>query len=134
MDFNLSEMKTAKAAVIEKLTKAGIITTNQLLNAGGSAEGRKELAAKIGVKAEEILELVNRADLARIKGIGPVFSDLLEYSGVDTVVELSKRVPANLFAKLTEMADKHSTQRKPRADEVQSWIDQATKLDRRVSH
>ena len=49
-----------------------------------------------------MLELVNRADLARIKGIGEVYSNLLENAGVDTVLELSKRVPANLHAKLVE--------------------------------
>lgn len=41
-----------------------------------------------GVAVEAMLELANRADLARIKGIAGVYSDLLEEAGVDTIKEL----------------------------------------------
>jgi len=43
------------------------------------------LAEHAGVESRAILELANRADLARVRGIGGVFSDLLEQAGVDTV-------------------------------------------------
>jgi hypothetical protein len=45
---------------------------------------------------------VNFADLYRIKGVASEYSQLLEVAGVDTVVELSNRVPANLHKKLVE--------------------------------
>ena len=54
---------------------------------------RKALASKLGIDERALLELGNRADLARIKGVGAVYSDLLEFAGVDTVAELAKRVP-----------------------------------------
>ena len=50
-----------------------------------------------------ILAWVNRADLYRIKGVGAQYSDLLEKAGVDTVVELSKRVASNLYQKMVEV-------------------------------
>jgi len=54
---------------------------------------------KTGIEHKLILKWVNRADLYRIKGVGSEYSDLLEVAGVDTVVELAKRMPDNLHAK-----------------------------------
>ena len=77
-----------------------------------------------------ILELANRADLARVRGIGKVFSDLLEHAGVDTVAELAQRNPDHLHAKILEVAHENGITRVPRDDEVDSWVDQAKSLDR----
>ena len=38
-----------------------------------------------------VLELINRADLARVKGIGSIYANMLEVAGVDTVKELAQR-------------------------------------------
>jgi len=87
----------------KKLKAVGIATTEKLLEVGGTPKGRKDLAEKAGIDETLILEWVNLSDLFRIKGVGSEYSDLLEEAGVDTVVELSKRVPANLFAKMVEV-------------------------------
>ncbi|HEY3297552.1 MAG TPA: DUF4332 domain-containing protein, partial [Armatimonadota bacterium] len=78
---------------------------------------------------------VNRADLARIKGIGSEFADLLEAAGVDSVPELAQRVPDNLAAKLSEVnAAKKLTRRLPTAAQVADWVEQAKGLPRVVFH
>ena len=77
----------------KKLKEAGIATTEKLLEVGGTPKGRKGLAEKTGIGDALILEWVNLSDLFRIKGVGSEYSDLLEEAGVDTVVELSNRVP-----------------------------------------
>ena len=118
----------------EKLEAEGIKTSEQLLEQGRTPVGRKELAAKIGADAKEILELVNRADLARIRGIGEVYCNLLEQAGVDTVVELAKRAPANLFAKLTEQAQTGDARRAPTLTQVEDWVTQAKALGRGVEY
>lgn len=119
----------------KKLKAAGIATTEALLEAGGTAKGRKELAAKAGVAEEKILEWVNRADLYRIKGVGSEYSDLLEASGVDTVIELGKRVPAHLLEKMTEVnAAKKLVRRLPVESQVKDWVEQAKALPRKVSY
>ena len=82
-----------------------------------------------------ILEWVNRADLYRIKGIGSQYSDLLEKAGVDTVVELSKRVADNLYKKMVEInMAKNLVNGMPGLKKVQNWIDQAKKLPRVVKY
>jgi predicted flap endonuclease-1-like 5' DNA nuclease len=82
-----------------------------------------------------LLELVNRADLARIKGVSGVYSDLLEEAGVDTVKELATRRPDNLHAKLLQTNEaKQLTQRPPAAAQVEDWVEQAKALPKLVSY
>jgi predicted flap endonuclease-1-like 5' DNA nuclease len=76
-----------------------------------------------------VLELANRADLARVKGIGKVFSDLLENAGVDTVKELSKRKPENLVATMAEANGRlQLAKRNATLAEVTDWVSQAKAL------
>ncbi len=118
-----------------KLIKAGIRSTDALLKKGATEKGRKELAATTGVTHTQILEWVNRADLYRIKGVGSEYSDLLEKAGVDTVVELSKRVADNLYDKMMEINKaKNVVNKMPGAKQVKKWIDQAKKLPRIVTY
>src|SRR4030042_4065526 len=119
----------------KKLSQAGIKTTDDLLKAGATAKGREELAKKAGVDAKHILEWVNRSDLYRIKGVGQEYSDLLENAGVDTVVELAKRVPENLLTKMLEVnAAKKLVRRPPPISSVKNWVEQAKKLRRGVEY
>jgi len=119
----------------KKLKAVGIATTEKLLEVGGTPKGRKDLAEKAGIDETLILEWVNLSDLFRIKGVGSEYSDLLEEAGVDTVVELSKRVPANLFAKMVEVnAAKKLVRKMPVEKQVADWVNQAKKLPRLVSY
>jgi predicted flap endonuclease-1-like 5' DNA nuclease len=122
-------------AFAAKLQGAGIRSVEELLKVGATPAGRKELAAQTGLTAEQILEWVNRSDLMRIRGVGEEYSDLLELAGVDTVVELGKRRPDALHRKLLEVNEaKKAVRRPPALSTVQSWVEQAKKLPRVVSH
>jgi predicted flap endonuclease-1-like 5' DNA nuclease len=115
--------------------KAGIRSVEALLKNGATEKGRKEIATATGISDSLILEWVNRADLYRIKGVGSQYSDLLEKAGVDTVVELSKRVPENLYKKMVEInTAKNLVNGMPGLKKVQSWVDQAKKLPRVVKY
>jgi predicted flap endonuclease-1-like 5' DNA nuclease len=119
----------------EKLKNIGINTVQNLLDKGCTRTGRKDLAEKTGISDTLILEWVNMADLFRIEGIGEEYSDLLEEAGVDTVVELSKRIPENLHAKLKEVNEQKKLVRQlPSPDMVKRWIETAKKLPRKVEY
>ena len=119
----------------EKLTGIGIKTTTDLLEHCGTAKGREEMAEKTGISEKLLLEWVNLADLFRIKGVGEQFSDLLEESGVDTVVELAQRNPENLYNKMLEVnEEKNLVNRAPHLSEVKSWVEQAKSLPRKVMY
>ena len=119
----------------QKLTDAGVATTEALLDKGGTPKGRKEIAEKTGIGDALILKWVNRVDLGRIKGVGSEYADLLEAAGVDTVPELAKRVPANLAKKMEEVnLAKKLTRKLPTAAQVADWVEQAKKLPRAISY
>jgi predicted flap endonuclease-1-like 5' DNA nuclease len=123
------------AVYSKKLVEVGIRTTDDLLKIGASAKNREELEKKTGIAKKLILEWVNLADLYRIKGVGPEYSDLLEESGVDTIVELSKRIPDNLHAKMLEVNEKKKlVRRPPPLNSVKNWVEQAKKLNRVVEY
>jgi predicted flap endonuclease-1-like 5' DNA nuclease len=119
----------------QKLSDEGIKTTDDLLNAGATPQGREQLSAKTGISETLILEWVNLADLFRIKGVGEEYSDLLEEAGVDTVAELARRNPENLLAKIVEVnAAKNLVRRVPYLSFVKSWVKQAQTLPRKVEY
>jgi predicted flap endonuclease-1-like 5' DNA nuclease len=122
-------------AYAQKLAKAGISTTQALLEKGASPKGRDEIAEKTGLSSKLILRWVNHVDLFRVKGVGEEYADLLEASGVDTVPELAQRNAANLHQKLVEVnQEKKLVRRLPSEARIQGWIEQAKKLPRKVTY
>jgi predicted flap endonuclease-1-like 5' DNA nuclease len=119
----------------EVLSTVGIKSVGALLKAGATVKGRKEIAEKTNISEKLILEWVNLADLFRIRGLGEEYTDLLEEAGVDTIVELATRNPANLILKLKEVNEqKKLVRRLPSVKQVTDWINQAKKLPRMVSY
>ena len=135
MAYKIIDIQGVGAVYAEKLIAAGIETIDQLLEAGKTPKGRKELEEKSGITGKLLLTWINHADLCRIKGVGPQFSELLEAAGVDTVKELSHRNAANLVKTMLEVNEKeHRTKRVPTEIEVQRMIDQAKELPAVVTY
>lgn len=122
-------------AYAARLRAVKIRTTEALLKQGATPKGRKEIVASSGIGHEQILKWVNMADLYRIKGIGSQYSELLEAAGVDTVVELSKRVPEKLLATMQKANQaRNLVNGMPGLRQVKSWVSQAHKLKRAVTY
>ena len=128
-------LRGVSGALADKLGAQGLGDSAAFLAKVTTPKARQELAQTLGVEAGAVLEVANRADLARIVGVGDVFSNLLEEAGVDTVKELAVRVPENLLAKLEKVnAAKKLAQRLPTAGQVKDWVDQAKKLPKLLEY
>jgi predicted flap endonuclease-1-like 5' DNA nuclease len=135
MAVDLKTLKGMDDDILTKLAEKDIKTTEQLLAAVRSPVQRKELATHCGVASRDVLELGNRADLSRIKGVAGVYSDLLEQAGVDTVPELAQRRADNLHAKIVATNDEAGlTKQPPTADAVAAWVEQAKGLQRAIEY
>jgi predicted flap endonuclease-1-like 5' DNA nuclease len=135
MTTAVKDLRGATDTIVAKLKEQGIKENEGLLAAAAAPAQRKELAAHCGCDAKAILELCNRADLARIKGVSGVYSDLLEKAGVDTVKELATRRPDNLHAKIQETNDREKlTERPPTAPAVLDWVKQAKELPKILTY
>ena len=131
----LSEIEGIGEAYSSKLEESGVTSLEGLLTAACEKKGRKELAAKSGISEKLILNWVNRADLARIKGVSTQYADLLECAGVDTIPELAQRKPENLQAKMAEVNEEKNLVRKiPTVSQVENWVAQAKELPRAITH
>ena len=129
MSITLGEIRGITDAIANALKGQGLSDSDGLLEATKTPAKRRALASAINVDTAVILELANRADLARVKGIGRVYSDLMEVAGVDTVKELARRSPENLHAKLIEINKvRQFTQRPPSVDQISDFVEQAKSL------
>ena len=121
--------------ISEKLAEAGVGSIEALLKNGASKKGRHTIAEQTGITEMKILRLVNHADLMRIKGIGGEYSELLEWSGVDSVPELAQRNAANLLEKITSVNDEKQLVRElPTEKQLSDWVTQAGALEKIVQH
>ena len=115
----------------EKLKDAGIATVEVYLEFCSTREGRQQLSESTSISESQILKWANRADLARIKGIGGEYAELLETAGVNTVPELAQRRADHLYEHLNEINEQKKLVRKmPSEQQVEEWIEKAKKLPR----
>lgn len=129
MTDSISSIKGVSSALATKLKSQGIDNAAELLAATRDAGERSKLANTLGIEDAALTELINRADLSRIKGIAGVYADLLELAGVDSVKEMSHRVPANLHDKLEEVNDEHKvTGHVPTLEQCEAWVSEAKTL------
>jgi predicted flap endonuclease-1-like 5' DNA nuclease len=135
MGYKIEEIEGIGPAYAGKLASANIRNTDDLLKLCCAANGRKSTSEKAGISEDLLLEWANMADLMRISGIGPEYSELLEAAGVDTVKELRNRNAENLAAKMAEVnQNKKLTRNVPSQKVVSKWIDQAKSLDPLITH
>jgi predicted flap endonuclease-1-like 5' DNA nuclease len=134
--MRIEEVEGVGPAYAEKLTAAGVATTDQLLERGAKPSGRQAIAQATGISATLILEWVNHADLWRINGVGSEYSDLLEAAGVDSPAELAQRNAASLAQTFQDLdaARPNWIRQIPSEATIAGWIEQAKGLPKVVEH
>ena len=135
MAYKIEEIEGVGPVYGAKLRAAGVITVDDLLEKCANKAGRVAMAKETGIDEKNILTWTNHADLFRIDGIGPQFSELLEEAGVDTVKELRNRNAENLYAKIQEVNEtKKLVGRLPSLSQIEEMIASAGKLEPRISY
>lgn len=131
----ISKLRGLSARARHSLKLRRITTCGQLLRAASTAEQRQQLSASANIDSAELLRLVQRADLARVNGIGVVFCMMLEDLGVDDVGKLGQQVPGQLHTELKGYNDEYRlARRSPTPDEVADWVAQARDLGEVISY
>ena len=116
-------------AQLDKLRKANVNTTEELLDKAAKTKERKALAKSSKLTAAELLDLAKRCDLLRIKGVGSEMVLLFEASGVKSTADLIKQEAPVLMTAVTA-ANKAAkiTEKPPTEPQLSDWIAQAKKL------
>ena len=135
MPFSISELDGLGPGFAIKMRKAGIRTTEKLLETAKSLKGRQMLAEKTEIDQKQLLCVANLIDRMRIKGVGPDYAELLKAAGVHTVRELRYRNPARLAVAMAKANEARKLVRVlPSQHTVERWIDQAKKLPVKISY
>ena len=125
----IAMMKGVSSELQERFAQIGIKYTQQLLERGRTASQREELAQHLGISQKNLAELVGRADMMRLHGIGGDLSLLLKEAGVLSCKVLSQQSVEPLHKRLGEL---HIGQRiayhAPSRAQVRSWINEAQEL------
>ena len=131
----IAKLHGVPAPVQRGLKALRITTCSQLLAAAGKLEEREALARSAHIVPELLLIIVQRADLARINGIGVRFGQLLEELGVLDVATLARQNPQMLHEQLQRLnTAERLTRRSPTPAEVEDWVSRARSLPILVHH
>jgi len=134
MSLHVSKLRGISFDVRAKLKRNGVTYTHQLLSAAGNSDKRQQFSETSGIEELVLTRLTCRADLARIKGIGAIFADMLELLDVDRVGKLAGQDPEKLHGALyTLNAAERFARRAPTPEEVEDWVTQARALPKLVA-
>lgn len=132
---SLTDIEGIGASYAEKMQAIGVSSQENLLSMGATRAGRAALAEESGISPKLLLKWVNRADLARVQGIGSEYAELLHHAGVENLPELAWRNPCNLYSRIVcANVDHQLVAVLPSAVEVENWVVEAKTLDRRVQY
>jgi predicted flap endonuclease-1-like 5' DNA nuclease len=133
--LNIKNLVGVNHEQMRNLKKVGVTSFEKLLEATTSKKDREILAKMTDIHEELILMWANHADLTRVKGIAGVYADLLEAIGVDTVVELAKRNPDHLYELMLKANNElRFVKRLPSLTQVDEWITQASRFNRKLKY
>jgi len=135
VSLHLSKVRGATMQIRTRLKCQGVTNSRQLLRAAGPFRARVILAGKTGIDMATLAYIVKRADMARLKGVGATFADMLEVMGVDSVERLAGWAPDALHRTLLDFnRSERFARRAPTRDETKTWVDQARKLPVLIDH
>jgi predicted flap endonuclease-1-like 5' DNA nuclease len=130
MTVNIRNFASINHAIVDQLWSKGFRTNEDILGSTATAEAREKLASDVGVSQDLVLTLARRADLARIKGIGNLYAELLEHAGVYSVPDLATQDVEMLYQQVIKLNETLKvTRRMPKIVNVQVWVETARNLE-----
>ncbi len=125
----INMMKDISPEVIESFSAQGVKYTQQLLDQGRTRIQREQLAHRIGISERVLTELVGRADMMRLRGVGGDLSLLLKEASVLSCKALSEQSVERLHRRLGELhIGQGIAYHAPSRAQVRSWINEAQQL------
>jgi len=106
--LRLDKFSNYDQIVMDRLAKAGIVSTYQTIEAARSPELRENPDARTSIEMEWILEYLKLSDLSRLGGLKGVRARLYYDAGVDTLDKLSRWDPEELRPMLIDFVRRTS--------------------------
>jgi len=135
MNYLVDDVEGIGPIFAARLAEAGIRDTSDLLAATCTPEGRDALAVTIQGSPATLLDWARQADLMRVDGVGPQYSELLRAADVGGLADLAAADAEELTQRMAGVnlsGGRRIARRLPDAGSVADWIASAAKLTSRV--
>ena len=122
-------------SLARKLEGIGIVSVEALLERGQTASDRRQLSEMTRIPLRMLLHFVHRADLARVRGVGEEYAELLEAAGIRNVSQLAASNPDDLLVRLKDVNRyRRLVRRMPAKRHIAQWIQTAQTLPPKVAY
>ena len=108
----------------KELPKVGIATFDDLLSKTGEKKEMDELALRLLIPKEVLIQWVEKARLVQLKGLGVENLRVLERVGVDSISALAKEHPEILYDKIEQVSRDRVP---PQEAKIRIWVREAKK-------
>lgn len=129
--YALTEIKGLAHAFVDKLKELNIQSTEDILRVASNRKNRETISKRTGLSERSILRLVHISDLCRIPSINPENIALLELLAINTLADLLKFKPLELYNKIQQNRIKINQQGimfLPTKSQVTRWLEEAAQL------
>ncbi|HEX5031869.1 MAG TPA: DUF4332 domain-containing protein [Candidatus Eisenbacteria bacterium] len=125
LNYKMSDLKGIDETQVAQLLQGNVENTDEMMNLWNDQAGRLSITAKTGLTDEQIIRLASMARVARFKGVGPKYADLLVTAGVRGRKSLATYTPETLVQRLGEVkAGRSLAGPLPTLVEVGAWFAQ----------
>jgi predicted RecB family nuclease len=107
-----------------ELSKVGITTLDELLQKTTDKKERDELALRLLIPKEVLIQWAEKAKLVQFKGLGAENLRILEGVGIHSISDLAKEDPQELYEKIKQAFQGRVF---PRKAKIRIWIREAMK-------
>ena len=108
----------------KELPKVGIANLDDLILKTKEKKERDELALRLLIPKELLVQWVERAHLAQLKGLGVENLSILEKADIHSVSALAAEDPEKLYEKIERVSQ---TRMRPRKAKIRIWVREAQK-------
>ena len=123
MNYKMMDLKGIDQDLVAKLNEAGVSTTSDMMRVWLDRDRRSQVAAHSGLTEEQFQRMVSMARMARMRGVGPKYAELLVSAGVIGKKSLSKHTPETLVKRLAEVQQLQNIKGPmPTPTEVDAWF------------
>ncbi|HET9250715.1 MAG TPA: DUF4332 domain-containing protein [Candidatus Eisenbacteria bacterium] len=125
MNYKMGDLKGIDTNQVAQLTKGGVENTDEMMRVWNDAAKRQELTTATGLDEEQLKRLASLARVARLRGVGPKYAELLVTAGVRGRKSLATFTPESLVKHLQDVtAAKSLSGPVPTSTEVSAWFEQ----------
>jgi hypothetical protein len=123
MNYKMSDLKGIDENLVALLRQGGVENTDEMMTLWNDPTKRLSITTSTGLTEEQLTRLASMARVARLKGVGPKYANLMVTAGVRGLKSLGTYTPETLVQRLGDV----STSRRlpgpvPTLVEVGAWF------------